>query len=133
MRMLLMSVIMLMVHHTQANSESISGTCNLEIMYGQNKDPAAADFSLDTVGQELEITLAGNSLRFNLIDIGDEESVTVVGITSDLQAQAPDDRGVYTALLNRRSGLLTVGFTRDGELSQETFAGFIGQCYRSLM
>ena len=125
----------LMVGYAQAGAaESISGTCNLQILYGQTNEEVQAEFSLDIDNQELKITLANSDDNtFDLIDVGDRDEVIIVGISSDLQAEASNDRGVYTAILNRKSGALTINFTRDGELSQDTMAGLVGNCYRSLM
>ena len=133
-RMLWMSMLTLIVGYAVAGAETISGACNLQILYGQTNEELQAEFLLDIGNQELKITLSDlGEENFDLIDVGEQDEVILVGISSDLQAEAPNDRGVYTAILNRRSGDLTVNFTRDGELSPDTIAGLVGNCYRSLM
>ena len=133
-RMLWMSMLTLMVGYAEAGAESISGTCNLQILYGQANEEVQAEFSLDIGNQELKITVANSDDdAFDLIDVGHRDEAIIVGISSDLQAEASNDRGVYIAILNRKTGALTISFTRDGELSRDTVAGLVGKCYRSLM
>ena len=133
-RMLWMSMLTLIVGYAVAGAETISGACNLQVLYGQTNEEVQAEFLLDIGNQELKITEGDlGEATFDLIDVGEQDEVIIVGISSDLQAEASNDRGVYTAILNRKSGALTINFTRDGELSQDTMAGLVGNCFRSLM
>ena len=116
-----------------AFAEKIKGECDLTVLFGNGSSSVSGTFELNLIEKRLVLFAGENLIDFSLQDLPTLSDEIVVGFSPAFDGNDEANPGVYTAVLDRGSGLLDITFTALGRSPDAEFAGLSGKCFRNLL